>query len=68
MIVYSYLYLMDKLEKFYEEEKSKLESYIEYNEKRPKSLYSEVDLRLFNDYIRHSSEWLRKIKRLIDEQ
>lgn len=59
---------MDKFEKFYEEEMSKLERYIEYNENRPKSLYTEEDLRMFDDYIRHSNEWLRKLKRVIDEE
>jgi hypothetical protein len=57
---------MDNLEKFYEQEKSKLERYIEYNQNRDKSLYSFDEIEKFNSYITHSSDWLRKIKQLID--
>lgn len=56
----------DTLEKFYEQEKSKLERYIDYNQNRNKSLYTNEELEKFNDYVRHSSDWLRKIKQLID--
>ena len=56
----------DRLEKFYEQEKSKLERYIDYNQNRNKSLYTNEELEKFNDYVRHSSDWLKKIKQLID--
>ncbi len=57
---------MDNLEKFYEQEKTKLESYIEYNQNRDKSLYSFDEISKFNSYVSHSSQWLEKIKRLIE--
>ena len=58
--------MKDTLEKFYEQEKSKLERYIDYNQNRNKSLYTNEELEKFNDYVRHSSDWLKKIKQLID--
>jgi hypothetical protein len=58
--------MKDTLEKFYEQEKSKLGRYIDYNQNRNKSLYTNEELEKFNDYIRHSSDWLKKIKQLID--
>lgn len=57
---------MEDLKKFYEQEKAKLERYNEYNQNRNKSLYSFEELEKFNYYARHSSDWLRKIKLLID--
>ena len=39
---------MENLKKFYEQEKTKLESYIEYNQNRDKSLYSFDEISKFN--------------------
>ena len=58
---------MEDLKRFYEQEKKKHQSYVEYNFNRNKSLYSTDELEKFNDYIRHSSEWLRKIENLINK-
>jgi hypothetical protein len=66
LIIYHYICTVDNLKKFYEQEKSKLESYIEYNQNRDKSLYSFEEISKFNSYVSHSSQWLEKIKRLID--
>lgn len=56
----------DRIKKFYQEEKDRLDEFIRYNETRDKGLYSEEEMEKFNDYIRHSKDWLRKIKRVID--
>jgi hypothetical protein len=58
---------MEDLKRFYEQEKKKHQSYVEYNDNRNKSLYSTEELEKFNDSIRHSSEWLRKIENLINK-
>lgn len=57
---------MDQLKEFYEQEKAKLDSYIEYHQARDKSMYDNDEIEKFNSYIKHSSDWLRKIKQLID--
>ena len=58
---------MENLEKFYKQEKDKHERFVEYNQNRNKSLYSAEELTQFDSYIRNSSDWLRKIERLINK-
>jgi hypothetical protein len=57
----------EDLKRFYEQEKKKHESYVEYNDNRNKSLYSTEELEKFNTYIRDSAQWLRKIENLINK-
>jgi hypothetical protein len=58
---------MDNLKKFYEQEKKRLQSYVEYNDNRDKSLYSTDELEKFNADIRHAAQWLRKIEKVINK-
>ena len=58
---------MEDLKKFYEQEKNKHERFVETNPNRNKSIYSTEELTQFDSYIRHSSDWLRKIERLINK-
>ena len=57
----------EDLKRFYEQEKKKHKSYVEYNDNRNKSLYSTEELEKFNAYIRDSAQWLRKIENLINK-
>ena len=58
---------MEDLNKFYKQEKEKHERYVEHNQNRNKSIYSVEELKQFDSYIRHSSDWLRKIEQLINK-
>lgn len=58
---------MEDLNKFYKQEKEKHERFVGYNQNRNKSIYSAEELKQFDSYIRHSSDWLRKIEQLINK-